>query len=36
LFVASALLTALGDTMVVVIAFILMFWLWGRLRETNQ
>jgi multiple sugar transport system permease protein len=26
---------ALGDTMVVVIAFILVFWLWGRLKEAN-
>ena len=26
---------ALGDAMVVVIAFILVFWLWGRLKETN-
>jgi multiple sugar transport system permease protein len=27
---------ALGDAMVLVIAFFLVFWLWGRLKETNR
>ena len=27
---------ALGDAMVLVIAFFLLFWLWGRLKEPNR